>query len=44
VLAEKVESGNLTEEDALRIGRQILRDNALKLFPTLRQRLWKDTH
>jgi|GEM_PF-195939 arylsulfatase A-like enzyme len=44
VLAEKVESGNLTEEDALRIGRQILRDNALKLFPTLRQRLWKGTH
>jgi hypothetical protein len=25
----------------LRIGRQILRDNALALFPQLRDRLWK---
>ena len=39
VLAEKVERGELLEEHALRIGRQILRDNALKLFPQLRGRL-----
>jgi len=42
VLAEKVDRGELLEEHALRIGRQILRDNALKLFPQLRERLWKD--
>jgi predicted TIM-barrel fold metal-dependent hydrolase len=42
VLAEKVAAGNLCEEDALRIGRQILRDNALQLFPQLKERLWKD--
>ena len=41
VLAEKVERGDLLEEHALRIGRQILRENALKLFPQLRERLWK---
>lgn len=40
-LAEKVERGELREEDALRIGRQILRDNALKLFPKLQRQLWK---
>lgn len=34
-LAEKVERGELKEEHALRIGRQILRENALKLFPKL---------
>ena len=28
-------------DDALRIGRQILRDNALALFPQLEKRLWK---
>ena len=39
VLAEKVERGDLVEEHALRIGRQILRDNALKLFPQLNERL-----
>jgi hypothetical protein len=39
VLAEKVERGDLVEEHALRIGRQILRDNALKLFPQLSERL-----
>jgi hypothetical protein len=39
VLAEKVAWGQLTEEHALRIGRQILRDNALKLFPQLRSRV-----
>jgi predicted TIM-barrel fold metal-dependent hydrolase len=41
VLAEKVDRGDLLEEHALRIGRQILRDNALKLFPQLKDRLWK---
>jgi hypothetical protein len=41
VLSERVDRGDLTEEDAKRIGRQILRDNALKLFPQLQQRLWK---
>src|SRR6185503_16526261 len=42
VLAEKVEAGHLKEEHAVAIGRQILRENALKLFPQLRSRLWKD--
>jgi uncharacterized protein len=41
VLAEKVDHGDLLEEHALRIGRQILRDNALSLFPQLKDRLWK---
>jgi predicted TIM-barrel fold metal-dependent hydrolase len=41
VLAEKVDRGDLLEEHALRIGRQVLRDNALKLFPQLQDRLWK---
>lgn len=41
VLAEKVDRGDLKEEHALRIGRQILRDNALELFPQLKERLWK---
>jgi predicted TIM-barrel fold metal-dependent hydrolase len=41
VLAEKVHRGDLREEHALRIGRQILRDNALALFPSLNDRLWK---
>jgi len=41
VLAEKIESGDLKEEFALKIGKQILRDNALKLFPSLNDRLWK---
>ena len=40
-LSEKIERGELREEDALRIGRQILRDNALKLFPQLESRLWR---
>lgn len=34
-LAEKIDRGELREEHALRIGRQILRENALRLFPTL---------
>jgi predicted TIM-barrel fold metal-dependent hydrolase len=41
VLAERVERGDLTEEHARRIGQQILRDNALALFPQLKGRLWK---
>lgn len=41
VLAEKVDRGQLLEEHAERIGRQILRDNALALFPQLKARLWK---
>jgi hypothetical protein len=40
-LAEKVERGELREEHATRIGRQILRDNALALFPKLRRQLWR---
>jgi hypothetical protein len=39
VLAEKVDQGDLHEEDARRIGRQVLRDNALELFPQLKRRL-----
>jgi len=42
-LAEKAERGELREEQALTIGRQILRENALKLFPTLRRQLWHPT-
>jgi predicted TIM-barrel fold metal-dependent hydrolase len=41
VLAEKVNRGDLAEADARRIGRQIMRDNALELFPQLKARLWK---
>jgi hypothetical protein len=41
VLAERVDHGELREEHALRIGRQILRDNALALFPQVQSRLWK---
>jgi len=40
-LAEKVLRGELREEDALPIGRQILRENALALFPQLKNRLWR---
>lgn len=40
-LAELVIANQLSEKDALRIGRQILRENALNLFPTLRDRLKK---
>ena len=32
---------DLREADALRIGRQILRENALALFPQLKEKLWK---
>jgi uncharacterized protein len=41
VLSERIERGELAEEHALRIGRQIMRDNALALFPQLEDRLWK---
>lgn len=41
VLAEKIAAGDLNEHDARRIGRAILRDNALALFPSLKSRLWK---
>ena len=41
VLAERVDRGDLTEEHARRIGKQVLRDNALALFPQLKDRLWK---
>jgi predicted TIM-barrel fold metal-dependent hydrolase len=40
-LAEKVDAGALAEEHALRIGRQIFRDNALGLFPGIKAQLWK---
>jgi predicted TIM-barrel fold metal-dependent hydrolase len=42
VLSEKVDRGDLKEKDAVQIGRNILRENALALFPQLRERLWKD--
>lgn len=38
VLAEKVAAGDLHEQQALRVGRQILRDNALELFTQLKPR------
>jgi uncharacterized protein len=41
VLAERVDRGDLREEHALEIGRQVLRENALALFPQLKDRLWK---
>jgi hypothetical protein len=41
VLAEKVLRGELLEEHAARIGRQILRENALALFPQLKERVQK---
>ena len=40
-LAEKVIRNELLEKDALHIGRQIMRENALELFPQLRKRLWR---
>ena len=43
VLAEKVENNELTMEHAHLIGRQILRENALELFPQLQSRLWKES-
>lgn len=40
-LAEKVERGELHEEHAAHIGRQIMRENALALFPKLKRQLWR---
>jgi hypothetical protein len=42
-VAEKVDRGELSEAQALSIGRQILRENALKLFPKLQRQLWRKT-
>lgn len=41
VLAEKVRRGDLVMDHAKQIGRKIMRDNALSLFPQLKKRLWK---
>ena len=41
-LAEKVARRELPEKHANRVGRQILRDNALKLFPRLNRMLWQN--
>ena len=41
-LAEKVVRNELREPHALRIGRQVMRDNALKLFPKLNRMLWRN--
>lgn len=41
VLSEKVDRGDLKEAHALQVGRNILRENALSLFPRLRDKLWK---
>ena len=35
----KVQRGELRQQHAVRIGHQIMRDNALALFPKLRRRL-----
>jgi len=40
-LAEKVQRSELSEQQALHIGRQVMRENALKLFPKLERHLWK---
>jgi len=42
VLAEKVDNGDISDEVARGIGKQIVRDNALKLFPQLKARLKTD--
>ncbi len=41
VLAEKVAREEIDELEAQKIGRQILRENALALFPSLKTRLWR---
>lgn len=41
VLAERVERGEVREEDARRIGRQVMRDNALALFTGMKAKLWR---
>ncbi len=42
VLAERVDRGDLQFKDAQRIGRQILRENALMVFPGLKAKLWRE--
>jgi uncharacterized protein len=42
VLAEKAARGDLTEPQAMQISKQIIRDNALELFPRLEAKLWKN--
>jgi len=39
VLAEKIARGDLPEDEARHIGRQIMRDNALEVFPRLQAKL-----
>ena len=41
-MAEKVQRGELRLEHAHKIGRQIMRENALELYPKLRRFLWRD--
>jgi predicted TIM-barrel fold metal-dependent hydrolase len=41
VLAEKIDRGELRAEHARRIGLQIMRENALSVYPTLRNKLWR---
>ncbi|MBG89413.1 MAG: hypothetical protein CMO80_21300 [Verrucomicrobiales bacterium] len=43
VLSERIERGELKERFAQQIARQIMRENALELFPQLNERLWKHT-
>ncbi len=42
VLAQRMDRGELREENAQRIGRQIMRENALAVFPGLKTKLWRD--
>lgn len=42
-LAEKVLRGELQEKHAILIGRQIMRGNALSLFPRLQRMLWRNS-
>jgi hypothetical protein len=42
VLAERVSRGDLRLTDAEHIGRQIMRENALQVFPGLKTRQWHD--
>ncbi len=42
VLAEKIDRGDLLKDHAMRIARQIMRENALELYPQLNDMLWKD--
>jgi hypothetical protein len=39
-----VAHAELREDHALRIATQILRDKALEIFPSLKDKLWKHTH